>query len=101
MWLEIISDEPQHGPALTYLGQLALQQKQFAQAYDYYTRAFAVPDDSPFDISTQIQMRASMYYRLALASKKLGKNDEAINALEQAVELVPSDANSQFEFGNW
>jgi len=100
VWLGIISDEPQHGPALTYLGQLALQQKQFAQAYDYYTRAFAVPDDSPFDISRHPQMRASMYYRLALASKSVGKKVEAINALEQAVELVPSDDLAQFELGN-
>jgi len=100
VWLSIIEDEPQHGPALTYLGQLALLQKQYVPAYDFYTRAFAVPDDSPFDVSTNPQMRASMYYRLALAAKGSGKKDEAINALEQAIELVPSDANSQFELGN-
>ena len=100
VWLSIIKDEPQHGPALTYLGQLALLQKQYAQAYEYYTRAFAVPDDSPFDISTNSQMRSSMYYRLALAAKGVGKTNEAIDALEQAAELAPSDVATQFELGN-
>jgi len=100
VWLAILKDEPQHGPALTYLGQLALMQKQNAQAYDYYTRAFEVPDDSPFDVSTNSQMRASMYYRLALAAKGVGKKDEAVQALEEAIFLSPSDVSSQFELGN-
>jgi len=100
VWLSVLEDEPQHGPALTYLGQLALQQKQYANAYDFYTKAFAVPSDSPFDISTNPQMRASMYYRLALAAKGIGKKEEAIRALKEAVLLSPSDVNSQFEIGN-
>jgi tetratricopeptide (TPR) repeat protein len=100
VWLAILKDEPMHGPALTYLGQLALQQKQYAQSYEYYTRALSVPDDSPFDISTHPQMRASIYYRMALSAKGLRKHEEAIDALEAAVALVPSDVNTQFELGN-
>ena len=100
IWLSILHDEPLHGPALTYLGQLALQQKQFGQAYEYYRRAFAVPDDSPFDISKHPQIRASMLYRLALAANGIGKKEEAVTALEQAVVLSPSDVDSQFELGN-
>ena len=52
------------------------------------------------DISTNPQMRASMYYRLALAAKGIGKKEEAIRALKEAVLLSPSDVNSQFEIGN-
>jgi len=100
IWLSILEDEPQHGPALTYLGQLALSQKRFVAAYDFYTRAFSVPSDSPFDISTHPQMRASMYYRMALAAKGIGKKEEAIAALVKAVELSPSNVDSQFELGN-
>ena len=100
VWLSILEDEPQHGPALTYLGQLALLQKQYAIAYEFYSRAFALPDDSPFDISTHPQMRASMYYRMALAAKGIGKKEEALRALEEAIVLSPSDVDSQFELGN-
>ena len=100
VWLSILEDEPRHGPALSYLGQLALQQSQFEQSYEYYKRAFDIPEDSPFAISNHPLMLSAMLYRFALSAKGVGNTQEAITALQSAVEMSPSDADTQFELGN-
>ena len=98
VWLSIIEDEPQHGPALTYLGSTCLTAKTVMCLHMTITPELLLCQMIRHSMFLQIQqMRASMYYRLALAAKGSWKKDEAINALEQAIELVPSDANSQFE----
>ena len=100
IWLSILEDEPRHGPSLSYLGQLALQRSEFEQSYEYYKRAFDIPEDSPFAISTHPLMRSAMLYRFALSAKGVGNKQEAITALQSAVEMSPSDADIQFELGN-
>ena len=100
VWLSILEDEPMHGPALTYLGQLALNQQQFQPAYEYYRLALSVPEDSPFAIANSDEMRASILYRFSLAAIQVNKKVEAMNALKLAVEYTPSDPSIQFELGN-
>jgi tetratricopeptide (TPR) repeat protein len=100
VWLSILEDEPQHGPALANLAQLAYNLKQYQDAYDYYNRAFEVPTDSPFAMSDDPALRAETLYRFCLAAKQLGKNQEAIESLKEAIALVPSNASIQFELGN-
>ena len=100
VWISILRDEPIHGPALTYLGQLAFKKQQYQLAYDYYRKSLSVPEDSPFAISNNEQIRASTLHRFALAANKIKKTGEAINALKLAVDYTPSDATIQFELGN-
>jgi Tfp pilus assembly protein PilF len=100
IWLSILEDEPQHGPALANLAQLAYNQKRYQNSYNYYERAFAVPVDSPFAMSDDPVLQAETLYRFCLAAKQLGKNQVAIELLEEAIALVPSNAIIQFELGN-
>jgi len=100
VWLSILQDEPEHGPSLANLAQLALNAKQYQNAYDFYERAFRVPADSPFALSENATIQSDTLYRYALSAKQLGKTQEAMALLEQAVSESPSNVSVQFELGN-
>jgi tetratricopeptide (TPR) repeat protein len=100
VWLSILQDEPQHGPALANLAQLAFNVKQYQNAFDFYKRAFDVPADSPFALSDNTTFQTETLYRYALAAIQLGKKEVAITLLEKAVASSPSNVSVQFELGN-
>ena len=100
VWLSILKDEPRHGPALANLAQLAYNQKQYQNSYNYYERAFAVPVDSPFAMSENPSFQAETLYRFCLVAKQLGKKQQSILLLEKAILLSPSSISAQFELGN-
>jgi tetratricopeptide (TPR) repeat protein len=100
VWLSILIDEPEHGPALAYLAQLAFNMKQYEEAYAFYKNAFSVPADSPFAMSDNPTFQSETLYRFALVSKQVGKKQEAIVLLEEAVSFMQSNALVQFELGN-
>ncbi|HIN84106.1 MAG TPA: tetratricopeptide repeat protein [Phycisphaerales bacterium] len=100
VWFSILEDEPNHSPAFANLAQLAYQQKQFANSYTYFKRAFDVPNDSPFAMSQDPTFRAETLYRYSLAATKIGNQGHSKILLEEVIELVPSNATYQFELGN-
>ena len=100
VWKAILIEEPLHGPVLSNLAQLEYVQKNYQLAYDYYKRSLSVPEDSPFAISGNEQLRSASLYRFALAAKKVNRTTEALKALQLAVEYAPSDSAIQFELGN-
>jgi tetratricopeptide (TPR) repeat protein len=100
VWLSILVDEPEHGPALAHLAQLEFNLKQFEESYAFYKGAFAVPVDSPFAMSDNSTFQAETLYRFALVAKQIDKKQEAILLLEEAVGLMQSNAVVQFELGN-
>ncbi len=100
VWISILEDEPNHGPAFANLAQLAYNLKQYQNAYSYYKRAFAVPEDSPFSMSQNSTFQAETLYRYSLAATRIGKQHEALVMLEEAVVLAPSNSSIQFELGN-
>ena len=100
IWNAVLVEEPLHGPVLSNLAQLDFVQKNYQQSYGHYTKALSVPEDSPFAISGNVQLRSATLYRFAIVAKQLNKTGEALKALQLAVEYTPSDAQVQFELGN-
>jgi len=100
VWLSILEEEPKHGPVLSNLAQLEFVQNNYQQAYVYYSKALAIPEDSPFAISGNEQLRSATLYRFALVAKQVNRVEEALQALQLAVVYFPSDATAQFELGN-
>jgi tetratricopeptide (TPR) repeat protein len=100
VWSAVLLEEPLHGPVLTNLAQLEYLHKNYQKAYDYYIQAFSVPEDSPFAISNSKELRSATLYRFALVAKQINRADDAIEALQLAVEYSPSNADAQFELGN-
>ncbi|MEE2819644.1 MAG: FG-GAP-like repeat-containing protein [Planctomycetota bacterium] len=99
-WNKILAVEPNHGPSMTNLAQLELQFNNNQQAYDLYKKSFLIPDDAPFSLSKNKQLRAAMYYRFAIAAKRLKKVNEAERALIGSIELDSENATYMFELGN-
>ncbi len=100
VWNRILTEEPFHGPVLSNLAQLEYLHKNYQLAFDYYKQSLSVPEDSPFAISNNSELRSSTLYRFALAAKQVNKLEEAISALQSAVEYSPSYVDAQFELGN-
>jgi tetratricopeptide (TPR) repeat protein len=100
VWLSIVEDEPNHGPALANLAQLAYNLQEFESSYILYKRAFGVPADSPFALSDNTTFQSETLYRYCLAAKKIGKKQEAMELLKKAVAISPSNVAVQFELGN-
>ncbi|MBC8201100.1 MAG: tetratricopeptide repeat protein [Planctomycetes bacterium] len=100
VWNKVLTEEPLHGPVLSNLAQLEYLQKNYQQAFDNYNKSLSVPEDSPFAISNNKELRASTLYRFALAAKQINKIDEAVSALQLAVDYSPSYVDARFELGN-
>ena len=101
VWISILEDEPNHGPAFANLAQLELSLKHYDNAYAYFKRAFEVPEDSPFALSQDPTFQSETLYRFSLAAKQaIGKSHEAVSLLEQAILLAPSNPVIQFELAN-
>ncbi len=100
VWEAILRDEPSHSLSLANIAQLEYNYKNYNASYEYYKRAFEVPVDSPFALSQDVTFQSETLYRFALTTIQVGKTDEAVNLLLQAIELAPSNASSQFELGN-
>jgi superkiller protein 3 len=79
-WLRIVEEEPQHAWALMSLGQLALRERDFAQARDWYERGLAVPLDTMFTLGDPVQG----HYYLALCHWAVGDTNKALAAFETA-----------------
>ena len=101
VWVSILEDEANHGPAYANLAQLELSLKHFDNAYAYFKRAFAVPDDSPFALSQDPTFQSETLYRFALAAKQArDTSHEAMELLQRAITLAPSNPTIQFELAN-
>ena len=78
-------------------------QKQYQNAYDFYTRAFRVPEDSPFAISENATIRSAyaISVLLFLPNNSAITQDEAMALLEQACSRNHRAMSQvQFELGN-
>lgn len=100
VWEAILKDEPNHSLSCANLAQLEYSNKNYETSYEYYKRAFGVPMDSPFAMSQDSSFQSETLYRFALASKQLGRQEEAMQILRRAVNLAPSNSTIQFELGN-
>ncbi len=100
IWSQILIEEPNHGPSMTNLAQLELQLNNNQRAYDLYKKSFLIPDDAPFSLSKNKQLRAAVYYRFAVAAKRLKKAAETERALLNAIKLDGANATYLFELGN-
>lgn len=67
-------------------GAYALYLGEWARAEMYYLKAVKLSPE-----------RASLYYRLAIAQQKLGKEQEAIKNLKKAAALFPNAYNADYE----
>ncbi len=70
-----------------YLGYLHLDQRDYLRAYDFFTTAL------------KAQQRAKGFYALANACHHLGRQDEQIRHLRQAIDLEPEFAAAHRNLG--
>jgi predicted TPR repeat methyltransferase len=82
---QILEAAPDHAGALNYLGIIAIQAGQPAQAIDLLQRAVAAAPDSP-----------EPHNNLGLALQRTGRLDAALAAFERAVALKPQLADAHY-----
>lgn len=90
LFLAVLASDPR--PAMQYeghyyLGYLYLDQRDYLRAYDFFATAL------------KSQQRAEGFYALANACHHLGRQDEQIRHLRQAIDLEPEFAAAQRNLG--
>ena len=75
----LIQHNPKNASALSLLGELAQQQKEIAQAYQYFLK-----------VTELIPTNAAAFLNLGTSCLVLNKVEEAISNLEQALKLRPN-----------
>ena len=85
---EVLTDYPDHAPALCCLGELAFEAGQYQFALEFFTRAI---ESAP--------KVAKYYLSVGATLMQLGRKQEAVAALRKAVRLKPQLAEAQFRLG--
>lgn len=85
------SDAPdeQKGIALTFMGMIAYDQEQYLRAIDFFQRANKYKKDDPLILRN-----------LAMAYRKRGQNDLAIDSIQKAIQLESKDSYNYVILGN-
>ena len=85
---EVLSNNPDHAPALHCLGELAFETGQYHLALECFTRAL----ESAPKVATH-------FLSVGAALLQLGRKREAVTVLRKAVILKPQLAEAQFRLG--
>jgi protein O-GlcNAc transferase len=85
---EVLTDHPDHAPALYCLGELAFEAGQYQLALECFTRAL---DSAPKVAAHCLSVGATLL--------QLGRKREAVAVLRKAVILKPQLAEAQFRLG--
>lgn len=83
-FLEVIKLDPKNIEAYRGLGDLYINQKQYAEAKEIYNFLIKLN-------SVSVNRKSDYYFNLALVNKLEGANGEAYNYALQALELVPNN----------
>ena len=76
--LRALESEPNNGPALASIARLNYRQEQYGKAVEFFQKAVkAVPND------------AGLYNDMGLTLSQIGRHDEAVVAMNQAISLSP------------
>jgi tetratricopeptide (TPR) repeat protein len=86
---EVIGWQPRHVQALTYLGVIAFQEREFERALEWTARALEV---DPHSAATHL-MRGH-------ALMQLGRSEEAIESYDCVIALKPDSADAYLHRGN-
>jgi tetratricopeptide (TPR) repeat protein len=76
----LLAADPNHADALHLMGRIALQDKQYDHALEWIARAIAQAPKPDYLAS------------LGIALSRQGRHEEALKALDKAVQLAPDDA---------
>ncbi|MDH5720297.1 MAG: tetratricopeptide repeat protein [Spirochaetia bacterium] len=86
--LKVINSKPNHGEALSIIGDIFLFRKDYYTALDYYKRA------EPFSASPAIEN-----FRMGQIYTKQNKPTEAVNAFQKALQYAPSMKINLYQIG--
>ncbi len=89
LYRQILQSDPQHADALNFIGLSRRQQGDYAAAAELFSRAIRIHPES-----------ALLQVNLAGALRALGRNAEALAALDHAQALTPGLAEAWHQAGN-
>ncbi|NPA31028.1 MAG: tetratricopeptide repeat protein [Chloroflexi bacterium] len=94
---QVLKAYPNHEAALLLAGMAAVQQHRLEEAIPLLERFIALRKDRP-GANADLQLEMA-YYFVGLGYVTLGQSDKAIEALQAALRISPTDADALYQLG--